>query len=111
MPVAAFTATATPRVQKEIVTNLRLRQPLVRVHGFYRPNLAFAAAMEPNELRRFERILEETDVDGASIVYCSSRKRVERAGGRAHTRRAARVRISRGNGRSLAHGCPPALSG
>jgi ATP-dependent DNA helicase RecQ len=77
VPVAAFTATATPRVQKEIVTNLRLRQPLVRVHGFYRPNLAFGAAMEPNEVRRLERIMEETDVDGASIVYCSSRKRVD----------------------------------
>ncbi len=46
VPIAAFTATATPRVQKEIVANLKLRQPLVRVHGFYRPNLAFTAMME-----------------------------------------------------------------
>ena len=77
IPIAAFTATATPRVQREIVTNLRLRQPLVWVHGFYRPNLCFAAAMEAGAKRRAERILEETDVDGASIVYCSSRKRVD----------------------------------
>ena len=28
IPIAAFTATATPRVQKEIVANLKLRQPL-----------------------------------------------------------------------------------
>ena len=33
--------------------------------------------MEASERRRAERILEETDVDGASIVYCSSRKRVD----------------------------------
>ena len=46
IPIAAFTATATPRVQREIVANLKLRQPLVWVHGFYRPNLCFAAAME-----------------------------------------------------------------
>jgi ATP-dependent DNA helicase RecQ len=77
IPIAAFTATATPRVQKEIVANLKLRQPLVRIHGFYRPNLAFAAVMEARERRRTERISEETDVDGASIVYCSSRKRVD----------------------------------
>ena len=46
IPIAAFTATATPRVQREIVANLKLRTPLVWVHGFYRPNLAFAATME-----------------------------------------------------------------
>jgi ATP-dependent DNA helicase RecQ len=77
IPIAAFTATATPRVQREIIANLKLRQPLVWVHGFYRPNLGFAAAMEAGAKRRAERILEETDVDGASIVYCSSRKRVD----------------------------------
>jgi len=77
VPIAAFTATATPRVQKEIVADLKLRQPLVRVHGFYRSNLAFAAVMEARERRRTERILEETDIDGAAIVYCASRKRVD----------------------------------
>jgi ATP-dependent DNA helicase RecQ len=77
IPIAAFTATATPRVQKEIVANLKLRQPLVRVHGFYRPNLSFAAVMEGRERLRAERILDESDVDGASIVYCASRKRVD----------------------------------
>ncbi len=77
IPVAAFTATATPRVQQEIIANLKLRRPLVRVHGFYRPNLSFRAVMEGNERRRTANILEETDVEGASIVYCSSRKRVD----------------------------------
>jgi ATP-dependent DNA helicase RecQ len=77
IPIAAFTATATPRVQKEIVANLQLCRPLVRVHGFYRPNLSFSAVMEANEKRRASRILDETDVEGATIVYCSSRKRVD----------------------------------
>ncbi len=77
MPIAAFTATATPLVQSEIISNLRLSQPLVRVHGFYRPNLMFRAALEGNEARRLDTILDETDVAGASIVYCSSRKRVD----------------------------------
>jgi len=77
IPIAAFTATATPRVQKEIVTDLKLRQPLVRVHGFYRSNLSFAAVMEARERRRTQLILDETDIDGAVIVYCASRKRVD----------------------------------
>jgi ATP-dependent DNA helicase RecQ len=88
IPIAAFTATATPRVQQEIVANLKLIRPLVRVHGFYRPNLSFTAVMEGSERRRTSRILDETDVEGAAIVYCSSRKRVDelteelRSGGR-----------------------------
>ena len=77
IPIAAFTATATPRVQREIVANLRLREPLVWVHGFYRQNLCFAATMEASSRRRLKRILEETDVPGAAIVYCSSRKRAD----------------------------------
>jgi ATP-dependent DNA helicase RecQ len=77
IPIVAFTATATPRVQREIVVNLKLREPLVWVHGFYRQNLCFAAMMEASSQRRTERIVEETDVPGASIVYCSSRKRVD----------------------------------
>ena len=77
IPIAAFTATATPRVQREIVANLKLRQPLVWVHGFYRPNLGFAATMEASSRQREQRIALETEVEGASIVYCSSRKRVD----------------------------------
>ena len=81
IPIVAFTATATPRVQQDIISNLKLLRPLVRVHGFYRPNLIFAAMMEASERRRAERILEQTDVKGASIVYCSSRKRVDELAG------------------------------
>jgi ATP-dependent DNA helicase RecQ len=77
IPIAAFTATATPRVQQEIVANLKLRTPLVRVHGFYRPNLAFTAVMEASERRRTEIVLAEANVKGASVVYCASRKRVD----------------------------------
>ena len=77
LPVAAFTATATPLVQKEIVANLKLQQPLVRVHGFYRPNLTFAARLEAGKRGRAETILQETNVEGAAVVYCSSRQTVD----------------------------------
>jgi ATP-dependent DNA helicase RecQ len=75
--IAAFTATATPRVQREIVASLKLDRPLVRVHGFYRPNLSFSAIRAGRERNRTERILQETDLEGASIVYCASRMRVD----------------------------------
>jgi ATP-dependent DNA helicase RecQ len=77
VPIAAFTATATPRVQEEIVRSLHLENPLVRVHGFYRPNLSLSAALESSDFGRFEKICEELPENGATIVYCSSRKRVD----------------------------------
>jgi ATP-dependent DNA helicase RecQ len=77
IPIAAFTATATPLVQEEIVRNLQLERPLVRVHGFYRPNLSFSAVLEASDRGRKERICEELAVEGAAIVYCSSRKKVD----------------------------------
>src|SRR5258708_22008527 len=69
VPMAAFTATATPRVQDEIVKSLQLERPLVRVHGFYRPNLSFSAILDSSEQGRFERIREEAAVEGAPIAY------------------------------------------
>jgi ATP-dependent DNA helicase RecQ len=78
-PIAAFTATATPTIQAEIVANLNLQKPLVSVHGFYRPNLFFTAYAEGGEARRLERILKSLEEleSGAAIVYCSSRKMVD----------------------------------
>jgi superfamily II DNA helicase RecQ len=55
-PVIAVTATATPEVQREIVTSLDLKNPLVRVHGFYRPNLKFRSKMEGGKKARFAEI-------------------------------------------------------
>lgn len=77
VPVAAFTATATPRVQNEIATNLKLQRPLVRVHGFFRPNLSFAARPESRNRQRLAVILAEVPPEGAVIVYAASRKKVE----------------------------------
>jgi ATP-dependent DNA helicase RecQ len=77
IPAAAFTATATPEVQQDIAVQLRLREPLIRVHGFFRSNLTLTAFSEGSERRRLERIQQEIPADGAAIVYCASRKRVD----------------------------------
>lgn len=78
-PVIALTATATPEVQKEIVSSLELKAPLVRVHGFYRANLKFGARLEPGRKKRSEalaRILTDLS-EGAAIVYAATRKYVD----------------------------------
>ena len=78
-PVMALMATATPEVQKEIVSSLSLHSPLVRVHGFYRPNLKFRGKMESGKKARFEIILQflKNLSEGAAIVYCATRKSVD----------------------------------
>ncbi|QQR79388.1 MAG: ATP-dependent DNA helicase RecQ [Deltaproteobacteria bacterium] len=76
--VIALTATATPEVQKEIVESLYLSSPLIRVHGFYRPNLKFQGRMVSSKKERFQEIAKMVStVDGATIVYCGTRKNVD----------------------------------
>ena len=78
-PIIAVTATATPEAQKEIVASLSLNSPLVRIHGFYRPNLKFTARMESSKKTRLLDIARflETQSEGAAIVYCGTRKTVD----------------------------------
>jgi ATP-dependent DNA helicase RecQ len=75
--LAAFTATATPRVRSDILRTLGLRNPLTMATGFDRPNLYFEVArIKPKDkydaLTRYLRTNE-----GNGIVYCSTRKEVE----------------------------------
>jgi ATP-dependent DNA helicase RecQ len=72
----AFTATATERVRRDIVSELQMRDPLTLVGSFDRPNLVYRV------LRRGSLHTQLTDIlgrhDGESgIVYCSSRREVE----------------------------------
>jgi ATP-dependent DNA helicase RecQ len=72
----AFTATATERVRGDIVTELRLRQPLVLVGSFDRPNLVYRVWRRGNLHAQLQQILARHEGE-SGIVYCSSRKEVE----------------------------------
>ena len=78
-PVTAFTATATPRVADDIERLLGLRHPLRVVTGFDRPNLRFEVHQltEKRKLARTAAHALERQND-SGIVYCSTRKDVER---------------------------------
>jgi ATP-dependent DNA helicase RecQ len=72
----AFTATATDRVRRDIVSELRLADAEVLVGSFDRPNLTYRV------LRRAHLHTQLTDilarhVGESGIVYCSSRREVE----------------------------------
>lgn len=74
-PIIALTATATPRVQQDIVTQLRLKDPGLFVHGFRRENLALEV-VEMSKPRRSEFIRKylEREETRPAIVYAPSRK-------------------------------------
>jgi ATP-dependent DNA helicase RecQ len=72
----AFTATATERVRRDIIGELRLRDPLVLVGSFDRPNLTYRVLRRGNLHRQLLDILARHE-DEAGIVYCSSRREVE----------------------------------
>ncbi|AOS85055.1 ATP-dependent DNA helicase RecQ [Chlorobaculum limnaeum] len=75
IPVAAFTATATERVQHDIVRKLRLRDPFVLRASFDRPNLTYEVRFkEPGEAQLVSILKEFTGQSG--IVYRTSRKSV-----------------------------------
>lgn len=90
--VAAFTATATPDVREDIQKSLRLRAPAEFIAGFARPNLSFnirhiesgISARRGNEsrsslhLNKLREILKIITAHRTGIIYCATRKSVER---------------------------------
>lgn len=75
--VAAFTATATPEVRRDILTHLALREPREFVAGFARPNLKLLITPVANEAEKYARLNSLIREHKTGIVYCSTRKRVE----------------------------------
>jgi len=75
-PVGAFTATATGMVREDVIRLLALRDPLVEVTGFDRPNLYFDV-LRPRDKRAALLELLRQRRGRSGIVYCATRKGVE----------------------------------
>ncbi|MGB6310087.1 MAG: ATP-dependent DNA helicase RecQ, partial [Steroidobacteraceae bacterium] len=75
IPMLAFTATATPRVRADIVTQLALRSPALHVASFNRPNLFYRVRAKGKHT--YAELLAQIRAGGAGIVYCLSRRRVD----------------------------------
>jgi ATP-dependent DNA helicase RecQ len=77
-PIGAFTATATPDVRKDIATNLGLREPLVVVTGFNRPNLRLESLQAKGGRDRLELLHRRLNPeDGRALVYTGTVKGAE----------------------------------
>jgi ATP-dependent DNA helicase RecQ len=72
----AFTATATPRVQQDIVHQLQLREPLQLIGQFDRPNLVYRILPKVDEYKQVAEVVQRHRGE-AVIVYCISRNDTE----------------------------------
>jgi ATP-dependent DNA helicase RecQ len=71
-PVLAVTATATPPVRRDVVEQLALRDPVVVVKGFDRPNLVWAVYRGEDKARKLREIARTAR--GSGLVYAGTRE-------------------------------------
>jgi ATP-dependent DNA helicase RecQ len=79
VPIIALTATATPKVQRDIVTNLGLRDPQVFVSSFNRPNLYYEIrpkVKKEQTIRSIVKFISENR-GKSGIIYTLNRKTTE----------------------------------
>lgn len=78
-PVLALTATATAEVRADIARQLGMRDPLVTVTGFARPNLRFEVRRTVNLAEKDAAVRELLEhATGSGIIYMATVKEAER---------------------------------
>ncbi|WP_430901242.1 MULTISPECIES: RecQ family ATP-dependent DNA helicase [unclassified Paraflavitalea] len=75
VPILALTASATPRVQEDIMEQLEFTEPNLFQQSFERPNLSYSVREVDSKNAKLLEIFEK--VDGSGLVYCSSRRRTK----------------------------------
>ncbi len=73
--VAAFTATATEAVKRDIIRILALQSPLTVMTGYDRPNLYFEVRKPDDKDAELLRVLKNRF--GSAIVYCMTKRVTE----------------------------------
>lgn len=74
--IHAYTATATEQVRRDICTNLALRDPLVLVGDFDRPNLTYRVLPRHDRMKQVLEVLARHDGE-AGIIYCPRQRDVD----------------------------------
>jgi ATP-dependent DNA helicase RecQ len=78
-PTVALTATATPHVRTDIVTQLKLDSPKTIITGFDRKNLSYHVLPTKTDQEKDDALVHLLRAnEGLAVVYASTRKAVER---------------------------------
>ena len=75
-PIIALTATATPKVQSDIIRNLGMTDATVFKSSFNRPNLYYEIRDKSDPKRDIIKYIKQNQ-GKSGIIYCLSRKKVE----------------------------------
>ena len=75
-PFMALTATATERVQSDIIRQLHLRENSRYVASFNRPNLTYRVTGKSKAYQQVQGFIKKR-TDESGIIYCQSRKSTE----------------------------------
>ena len=78
VPRIALTATATPATRREIVERLDLQDARTFVASFDRPNIQYRIESKQQPLKQLLDLIRSEHDGDAGIVYCLSRKSVEK---------------------------------
>ncbi len=75
-PIIALTATATPKVQHDILKNLGISDAAIFKSSFNRPNLYYEVKAKQDASREIIKYIKNNS-GKSGIIYCLSRKKVE----------------------------------
>jgi ATP-dependent DNA helicase RecQ len=78
VPTVALTATADERTRTDICDQLGLTDPSIFVSDFDRPNIKYSVYERKNEITQLTQFIRSHHQGDVGIVYCLSRKKVER---------------------------------
>lgn len=77
IPIIALTATATPKVQDDIIKNLKIKDAKIFKASFNRPNLYYEVRTKTKEVIIDIVKFVKKNKSKSGIIYCLSRKKVE----------------------------------
>ena len=77
IPIIALTATATPKVQEDVMKNLGILNAKIFKSSFNRPNLYYEVRAKTKNIDHDIIRFVKQNISKSGIIYCLSRKRVE----------------------------------
>ena len=77
LPIIALTATATPKVENDILKNLQIENASIFKSSFNRPNLFYEVRSKTESVNNDLVKYIKNRIDKSGIIYCLSRKKVE----------------------------------